>query len=73
MPQAIAAIIAGAALYAGMRWLNAMLEAQRQATVRMAEELKRAAERKTKSTPKDMGVLEIDKSDGIYRPKHRKS
>ena len=73
MPQAIAAIVAGAALYVGMRWLGAMLEAQRRATEQMAQELKRAAERRSGhasgNAPKDMGVLEYDEEAGAYRPK----
>jgi hypothetical protein len=69
MPHVVAALVAGAAFYAGMKWLAQMIEVQRAATERMAEELKRAAERKQKSTPKDMGVLEFDEATGSYRAK----
>lgn len=54
--------IAGAALYAGYKWISRELSA---AT--------KAAEARTKAKsgvgPRDLGALELDASSGVYRPR----
>jgi hypothetical protein len=66
--QLIMLALAGAALYAGYRWLwrpARMIAAE----VRRAEdEIRRATAR---SSTKDMGRLEYDPRTGVYRPSRR--
>ena len=66
MPQVIAAMIAGYAIYVGLKWLSHILSQAQEAARRMEEERRaRAAPR----TPKDHGARELDPQTGIYRPR----
>ena len=69
MPQLIALMVAGAGLYAGYKWLAKEVG-------RAAEEMRRATaemERRASGEPKDLGPLEPDPADGVYRPVEVKS
>ena len=69
MPQLMVLALVGAGIYAGYRWLwrpARMIVAE----VRRAEdEIRRAA---TRSSVKDMGLLEYDPISGVYRPARRR-
>lgn len=60
MPQLIGWALAGAALYAGYKWLAKGLRRAR------AELGRRGGERT--GAPKDLGELEWDAKAGVYRP-----
>jgi hypothetical protein len=69
VPQLMVLALVGAGIYAGYRWLwrpARMIVAE----VRRAEdEIRRAA---TRSSVKDMGLLEYDPISGVYRPARRR-
>ncbi len=67
MPQLIAVFVAGAGIYAGLKWLSRTLEEQARVAARQADELKRRAEKGR--VPKDLGTLEYDPDSGVYRPR----
>lgn len=67
MPQLALLAIAGAGLYAGLKWVSRALEAQAGAARRQAEDLGRRAS-ETVHAPKDLGRLEWDADSGVYRP-----
>jgi hypothetical protein len=67
MPQLIAVFVAGAGIYAGLKWLSKALESQARMAARQADELRRRAEKGR--VPKDLGTLEYDPASGVYRPR----
>ena len=69
MPHVVAAVLIGAGVAAGMKWLAKEMS-------RASEAARDAAERMTsntslKSMPKDLGYLEWDADAGVYRPRNR--
>jgi hypothetical protein len=67
MPQVIAVMLAGAGLYAGMKWLSRTFsEAQRRAE---AEARRQEAVARGAQAAKDLGTLELDPQSGVYRPR----
>lgn len=69
MPHVVAAVLIGAGVAAGMKWLAKEMS-------RASEAAREAAERMThntslKSMPKDLGYLEWDADAGVYRPSKR--
>jgi hypothetical protein len=71
MPQLIAVFVAGAGIYAGLKWLSRTLESHARVAARQAEELRRRAE-KSGRVPKDLGTLELDPESGVYKPRTRR-
>jgi hypothetical protein len=70
MPQLIAVFVAGAGIYAGLKWLAKALENQAHVAARQADELKRRADKGR--VPKDLGTLEYDPESGVYKPRARR-
>jgi hypothetical protein len=69
MPHVFALLIAGAGIYAGLKWMSrVMSDAQQAARLREAE-LREAMARREGGTPKDLGTLEYDPATGVYRPR----
>ena len=69
MPHVVAAVLIGAGVAAGMKWLAKEM-------ARASQAARDAAERMThntplKSMPKDLGYLEWDADAGVYRPRNR--
>jgi hypothetical protein len=69
MPHVVAAVLIGAGVAAGMKWLAKEMS-------RASEAARDAAERMTsntslKSMPRDLGYLEWDADAGVYRPRNR--
>ena len=68
MPQVVAVMIAGAGIYAGLRWLSRTLEHHVREAQLHAEELSRRATDATRVT-KDLGTLEYDPATRVYKPR----
>jgi hypothetical protein len=68
MPQLVAAVLIGAGIAAGVKWIAR--EVARAAEV-AREEMARGPE--LKSVPKDLGTLEWDAEAGVYRPARRRN
>jgi hypothetical protein len=68
MPQVIAAMVVGASVYAGFKWLSKLLGEAQDAATRM-EEARRRNPRAASHTPKDLGALELDPETGVYKPR----
>jgi hypothetical protein len=67
MPQLIALAVAGAGLYAGYRWVSRQIGRVREEAHRAEEELRRRAA--AARGPVDLGALEFDEVNGVYRPR----
>jgi hypothetical protein len=66
MPQIVAAVLIGAGIAAGVKWLaKEVTRAARSA--RLATEELRPRE-PVVAAPKDLGPLELDAKTGVYRP-----
>jgi hypothetical protein len=68
MPQLIALALLGAGAIAGYRWFSRQVEGARAAAERAESELRRAAEAAA-GQPKDLGALEWDAANGVYKPR----
>ena len=68
MPQVFALALIGAGALAGYRWIARQLDAMTRAANEAEGELRRAAENAT-GQPKDLGQLEWDAVNGVYRPR----
>ena len=69
MPQVVAALLVGAGIGAGVRWLAKEIARAAEATRLAHDELSR--EEKGETVPvKDLGTLVWDPKAGVYRPKH---
>ena len=68
MPQLFALALIGAGAVAGFKWFTRQLDAARDAAARAEAELGRAA-RTASGQPKDLGQLEWDAVNGVYRPR----
>lgn len=67
MPQLIALAVAGAGLYAGIRWLQRKVTEQAEAVARQDAARTGAAA----DAPREMGQLEWDADAKAYRPVRR--
>lgn len=65
MPQFAIAMIVGAGLMAGYKWVQRELQRQ----VDTAEAARAASEPPSAVTPRDLGALEWDEAAGVYRPR----
>jgi hypothetical protein len=61
MPHVFALVIAGAGLYAGLKWVSRLV----QGAATDPTPLKSAP----RSAPKDLGTLDRDPQSGVYRPR----
>jgi hypothetical protein len=66
MPQIVAAVLIGAGIAAGVKWLAKEVAKAAQATRLATEDLKRGEP--VTVAPRDLGVLEYDAKSGVYRP-----
>lgn len=64
MPQLFALALLGAGAVAGYRWFARQIDNARSAAEHAEAELRRAA-----GEPKNLGVLEWDAANGVYRPR----
>lgn len=71
MPQVLAVMVAGAGIYAGLRWLSRTLEQHVREAQRHAEDLSRRAAEAGR-VPKDLGTLEYDPVAQVYRPRPKR-
>lgn len=67
MPQVVALAVVGAGLYAGYKWASRQVGRMRTEARRAEEELRRRAA--AAREPKDLGELEFDEVNGVYRPR----
>jgi hypothetical protein len=67
MPQVVAAVLIGAGIAAGVKWLAKEMTRAAEAARLAQDELGRRRERVT-AAPKDLGTLEWDAKAGVYRP-----
>lgn len=68
MPQVLILMVAGAGAYAGYKWLAREIAKHAERAARAAEEMRnRAAE--AAGRPRDLGALEFDPDQKVYRPK----
>ena len=65
MPHVVAAVLIGAGVAAGMKWLAKEMSRASQAAREAAERM--ASNTPLKSMPKDLGYLEWDADAGVYR------
>ena len=68
MPQLVVLALLGAGAVAGYRWFSRALNAVNDAAVQAEAEMQRAAAQAS-NQPKDLGKLELDPVNGVYRPK----
>lgn len=66
MPQVVAAVLIGAGIAAGVKWLVKEMARAGEATRLAHEEL--PPREPVTATPKDLGRLEPDPKTGVYRP-----
>ncbi len=65
MPQVVAAVLIGAGIAAGFKWIAREM-ARAAEEMRVAQE--KMAHRNVTAAPKDLGSLEWDAKSGVYRP-----
>lgn len=66
MPQVVALAVVGASLYAGFRWVSKQFERMQDEARRAEADLRRRA---SEAGPRDLGTLEYDEANGVYRPR----
>ena len=71
MPQLVAAVIIGASLAAGVKWIAREMSRAADLARETHEQMSRGAE--LNSVPKDLGSLEWDAEAGVYRPSTRRN
>ena len=71
MPQVVAAVLIGAGIAAGLKWLAKELTRAGEQTRLATEDLKRRGATATAHGPKNLGSLEWDAKAGVYRPSPR--
>lgn len=69
MPQLFALALLGAGAIAGYRWFARQIDNAKAAAEQAEAELRRAADAAT-GQPKDLGSLEWDAANGVYKPRH---
>lgn len=65
MPQILALVLAGAGIYAGLKWLKSTADRARAADARARE----AAERQGAKGAQPAETLELDPKSGVYKPR----
>lgn len=68
MPHVFGAVLIAAGVYAGAKWLARALAQQAHEAARVAEEMHRRASGAAPA-PRDLGALEYDAANQVYRPK----
>ena len=71
MPQLVAAVIIGAGVAAGVKWIAREMARAANMAREAHEQMTRGPELKT--VPKDLGALEWDADAGVYRPSRRRN
>jgi hypothetical protein len=61
MPHVFALVIAGAGLYAGLKWVSRLVSGAADEATGMKSAPRPA--------PKDLGTLDLDPQSGVYRPR----
>jgi hypothetical protein len=72
MPHVVAAVLIGAGLAAGVKWL-AKEVARAASAARTAHEQMTGKDVLKTAVPKDLGSLEWDADAGVYRPSHHRN
>lgn len=67
MPHVVLVLIAGAGVYAGMRWVAKALSHVEDAAQSMQDDAETV--RAPSRTPKDLGTLDYDNEAKVYRPR----
>ena len=70
MPPVVAAVLVGAGVFAGVKWISRKMARVAQAARLAREELSR--DQRVATVPKDLGTLEWDAAAGVYRPRARR-
>jgi len=71
MPQLVAALLIGAGISAGVKWIAREMSRAADVARETQEQMARGPELNT--VPKDLGKLEWDPEAGVYRPARRRS
>jgi hypothetical protein len=71
MPQVVAAVLIGAGIAAGVKWVLKEMARTAEATRLAHEELRRREP--VAAAPKDLGKLEFDANAGVYRPARKRA
>lgn len=71
MPQLFAAVLIGAGIAAGVKWIAREVSRAAEMAREAQEQMARGPELKT--VPKDLGTLEWDAEAGVYRPARRRN
>jgi hypothetical protein len=71
MPQLVAAVLIGAGIAAGVKWIAREVARAAEVAREAHEQMARGPE--LKSVPKDLGTLEWDAEAGVYRPARRRN
>lgn len=72
MPQLVAAVLIGAGVAAGVKWIaREVSRAAETARAAQAQMARHSDSEKIHSSPKDLGSLEWDPEAGVYRPSKR--
>lgn len=69
MPQIVAAVLIGAGIAAGVKWLAKEIARAAQGPRVGHDE---AGRQPVTAAPKDLGALEWDAKAGVYRPSHKR-
>jgi hypothetical protein len=72
MPQVVAAVLIGAGLAAGIKWLAQEVARAAQAARVAHDEFQRDETERAVTPPKDLGKLVWDAKAGVYRPANRR-
>ncbi len=70
MPQVMAAVLVGAGIAAGVKWVMKEMTRAAEATRVAHDELKNRDP--VAARPKDLGKLEFDAKTGVYRPARKR-
>lgn len=71
MPQLVAAVLIGAGVAAGVKWIAREVARAAEIARQAHEQMTRPSELQT--VPKDLGTLEWDAEAGVYRPARRRN
>jgi len=71
MPQIVAAVLIGAGIAAGVKWLAKEMTRAAQGARLASEDMPRAEP--VTVAPKDLGALELDAKTGVYRPARKRA
>lgn len=71
MPQVFALVMAGAGIYAGIKWFSRLVTEAQEAALRHEQEMRARAQDGVAAAAKDLGQLERDPATGVYRPRSK--